>query len=92
MKTLKITKQSQYSTSTLEGSKKEVLSFLRTEAKEKRRGSRQAHKLSDSVHSLPFDAHCSELVTMAAFNLNNCRVERLIALLNGHGVTKYSVA
>ena len=94
MKTSQITiaKSSQYSTSYFTGSKKQALSFLRTEARKKRRGSRQAHKLADNIMSLPKDAHQSELVTIASFELNNCGIEKLLNLLNGHGVTKYVVA
>ena len=93
MKTLKITISGQYqsSNSSFEGTKKQVLNFLRTEAKRMRRESRTSRHLDDSVHSIPEQKHPSKLVTIASFKLNDMRMEDIIKLINNHGVLKYTV-
>jgi RNase P protein component len=73
------------------GSSKETHNYLLSEAKTKRRNSRIAHRLTDSVHSLPHTAHQSELVIIASFDLNSMSNEKLITLLNAHGVVKYEL-
>jgi len=90
---MKIHKTSQHGDLTIfEGNKKVVLEKLRTEAREKRRSSRIAHKLEDTVHSIDDSKHQSKLVTMASFKLENLGVDQLLDLLNNHGVTNYCKA
>lgn len=89
---MKILIDNQYSTSKFEGTKKEVLSFLRNEAYTKRRESRQLKGLPDNVMSIDEGLHNSKLVTMASFKINSLDVNCLIKLLNSHGVVKFKVA
>lgn len=83
----------QYSSSNskFSGSKKEVLKELRFIAAEKRRDSRKLRNLPDSVHSIDRSCHPSELVTIASFHLNNYGIDKILELLNAHGVLKYKV-
>ena len=90
---MRIYKTSQHGDKTIfEGSKKNVLETLRTESREKRRSSRIAHKLDDTVHSIDKNKHLSQLVTMASFKLEQLGVIQLLNLLNSHGVTNYELA
>lgn len=89
MKTLTITNQ--YGSRKLEGKGKDVLTFLRKEAKFERRHSRLAIGASDNVHSINPFWHASELVTIASFEISRMPESKLIALLNAHGVQKFTV-
>ena len=91
MENLIVTIRNQYSTEKLIGTRKEVISKLQRIAIDKRNGSRQARHLPNNVQSLPSESHQSELVTMASFQVKRCGLERLLELLNNHGVESYEV-
>jgi len=94
MKSLTVSISGQYKSSdaTFTGSKKQVLNFLRTEARRMRRESRTSRHLPDDVHSINENLHPSKLVTMASFKLNDLDVDALLNLINNHGVLKYKVS
>ncbi len=93
MRTLTVTAKGEHraTESTFTGTKKRVLDFLRSEAREIRRGSRISNGLKDDVHSIDRSEHQSELVTMACFKLQDMRMEQILELINNHGVIKYTV-
>jgi len=88
---MKITIENQYNTVELKDSKKMILKYLRADAHGKRTTSRIVGRLEDNVHAISEKLHPSELVTMAAFKLNDCGVEKLIELLNNYGVVNYKL-
>lgn len=89
--TVTITGQYTSSNTTFTGTKKQVLNFLRDEARRMRRESRTLRHLPDNVHSINENLHSSKLVTMASFQLNNICLEGLLELINNHGVLRYTV-
>lgn len=89
--TLTISGQYSASNSTFTGIKKQVLNYLRDEARRMRRESRTSRHLEDSVHAINENLHPSKLVTMASFKLNNLGIENLLELINNHGVLNYSI-
>ena len=92
METLTVTKTGQYFQAlTFTGTKKQVISHLRDEARRMRRESRTSRHLKDSVHAINENLHTSKLVTMASFQLNNLGLESILELINNHGVIKYTV-
>lgn len=94
MKTFTITTTGQYSASdsTFTGTKKQVINYLRDEARRMRRESRTSKHLEDSVHAISESLHSSKLVAMASFKLNNLNIEALLELMNNHGVIKYAAS
>lgn len=93
MKTFKATKTGQYQSSaeTFTGSAKEVRSYLLNEALNMRRSSR-IRMGEDNVHSLTNNPHQSQLVNMASFKVKQLSNDKLIDLMNIHGVLKYNLA
>ena len=87
--TIEITGQYKNSNMIVTGNKKNILSFLRDEARTKRRESRLTNKLEDHVGGISRDLHPSKLVTMASYHLMKKGVKELLELLNDHGVLKY---
>lgn len=94
MKTLTVKTTGQYSSSNsiFTGTKKQVRTYLRSEASRMRRESRLVKKLDDTVHAIDSNLHISKLVTMASFTLGTLGIESLLELLNNHGVLKYTVS
>jgi len=91
---MKIIKKGQYKTSeeTFEGTKKEVLSFLRDEALEMRKKSRSTmSKDKQNVHSILHEKHQSELVNLASFKIKKMNIEQLLPLMNNYGVMDYKI-
>lgn len=93
MSELTLIRKGEYKSSekTIKGSREEILQHLRDLAYKMRKESREAHKLPKGVHSLPYHAHQSNLVTMATFEIGKLNMDRLLALINAHGVMKYEV-
>ena len=85
-----IAEKSPYGVKYWVGSKRELLTRLRVLAHEKRTDSRSLKGLSLGVHAIDSSLHPSQLVTMASWKINVLDFERLIALLNGHGVLRFS--
>lgn len=73
-----------------EGNLRQVLKQLRAEAAQKRRESRQAHNLPDTVMAIE-SSHPSKLVNMASFGLNEMGLGQLLELLNNHGVEEDTI-
>ena len=93
-KTMTITKKGQYASSneTFEGSKREVLSYLRAEALTMREQSRQVMPKSvRNVHAILKNKHSSELVNLATYKLKELGIDQLLPLMNVHGVFNYSM-
>jgi len=80
------------SNATFEGTKKEVLEFLKKEALTMRKQSRELRRLPNTVHAINNDLHQSKLVTMASFAIEKLGAENLIELMNSHGVFKYEMS
>jgi hypothetical protein len=91
-RTVTVTGQYVASNYTFTGTKKQVINYLRDEARRMRRESRTSRHLEDSVHAIDDDLHPSKLITMASFKLNNLGIDCLLDLINNHGVIKYTVA
>jgi hypothetical protein len=92
MATLHTTGEYSTSNSTMKfAGKKQLLAYLRSEARRLRTNSRSMRKLPLTVHAISAHLHPSKLVTMASFELQKLGVQELVTLLNYHGVIKYNV-
>lgn len=93
---MKITKTGEYTASqeTLNGSKKEILAYLRGEALEMRKGSRDTMKgVANDVHSIiGAKKHTSEVVNLATYDIKQMNIEQLLPLVNAHGVMSYEIS
>jgi hypothetical protein len=88
---LQVVKKNQYGGKEIfKGTLRQVLNQLRAEAAKRRRESRQAHNLPDDVMAIE-SRHPSKLVNMASFGLNSMNLDKLLVLLNNHGVENYEV-
>lgn len=92
---MKAIKKRQYASSQemFEGSKKEVLAFIRNEALTMREQSRQTIKgYKPTVHALHgAQKQISKLVNIASFKINQMNINNLIDLLNAHGLSNYTI-
>lgn len=92
---MKAIKKGQYKSSekTVEGNKREILSFLRDEALIMRDQSRQTIKnYEPTVHALHgLQRHISKIVNLASFAIKKMDINKLLPLMNEHGVITYTV-
>lgn len=83
-----ITVKNQYTTSTIEGTRKEVLEVLRGISLEKRRQFRELYNIPLNVHRA--NTERNEIVNVASFEIKKMSLEKLVELLN-YGVEKYTI-
>lgn len=93
---MKITRTGDYESSkeVVEGKKRAILTYMRSEALRMRKESRMTmpKELRD-VHSIiGADRHISEVVNLASFQINQMNIEQLLPLINAHGVMSYSIS
>lgn len=86
MTTIAITNQ--YTTSKIEGSKKQVINRLRDIALEKRKQFRELYNIPLGVHRA--NTSKNEIVNVASFEINRMGIKELMAILN-YGVEKYTI-
>lgn len=83
-----VTITNQYTTSKIEGSRKEVLNTLRNIALEKRRQFRDLYNMPLNVHRT--HTNRNEIVNVASFEINNMPLPKLVNILN-YGIEKYKI-
>lgn len=76
----------------IRGTRIGILKQLRAIALDKRKTSRQAHRLPTDVMALGAAQKTgNKLVDMATFEIKQKTIAELLDLLNGHGVEKYTL-
>jgi hypothetical protein len=92
---MKVIKKGQYASSaeTFEGTRKEVLNYLRNEALTIREQSRATMpKEFRNVHAILGEhKHPAEIVNLASFKIKQMGIKQLLPLMNAHGVFNYSI-
>lgn len=76
----------------IRGTRTNILKQLRTIALDKRKASRQAHRLPTDVMALGAAQKTgNKLVDMATFEIKQKTIAELLDLLNAHGIEKYTL-